>query len=117
MRLLVHWLLSALAILLIAHLVKGFYVSGFLSALFAAVVIGFVNGTLGTFLKIITLPFTIITFGLFLLFINALMLLLASALVPGFSVSGYGAALWGALLLSLLNMLIRRFMRSETEEV
>ena len=80
MRLLLNWLLSALALLIVAHVVPGFYIRGFLTALLAAVVIGLVNATLGLFLKVITLPLTVLTLGIFWFVINALMLLLASAL-------------------------------------
>jgi putative membrane protein len=111
MRLLVHWVLSALAIMLVARFVPGFAVSGFIAALIAAVAIGLVNGTLGFFLKVLTFPFTLVTFGIFLLVINALMLRLAAYLVPGFRVDGFGPAFWGALALSILNMVIRWLMK------
>ena len=74
------------------------------AALLAALVIGFVNATLGALLKIITLPFTILTFGLFLLVVNALMLEFSAWFVPGFEVRGFAAAFWGALVLSLIHM-------------
>ena len=107
-RLLIHWLITALCLLGIAHLVPGIRLRGFGSALLAVLVIALVNGTLGIFLKVITIPFSIITFGLFLLVINALMLKLASGFVPGFEVRGFIAAFWGALLLSLLGMVLRK---------
>ena len=91
-RILAHWVLSALCLLLVAHFVPGFVVSGFGTALIAAVVIGLVNGTLGMLLKIITFPLTILSFGVFWLLINALMLKVAAALVPGFTLVG----LWPA---------------------
>ncbi len=115
MRLLLHWLLSAIALLGVAHLVPGFFVDGLIVALIASVVIGFINGTLGWLIKIVTFPFTIITFGIFLLVINALMLLLAAALLPGFRVVGFWPAFWGALVLSLLNMLIRALLKDDKE--
>lgn len=115
MRLLLHWLLSAIALLVVAHVVPGFIISGFVVALIASVVIGFINGTLGWLIKIITLPFTIITFGLFLLVVNALMLLLAAALLPGFRIEGFWPALWGGLVLSLLNMVIRALLKKDDE--
>jgi putative membrane protein len=104
---LLHWILSAIALLVVSRLISGFYVSGIGSALIAAVVIGLVNGTLGLILKILTLPLTIITFGIFLLVINALMLKFAALLVPGFSVHTFSAAFLGAVLLAVLNLLIR----------
>jgi putative membrane protein len=107
MVLIVHWLLSALSILIVAHVVPGFEVRGFGTALIAAVVIGLVNATLGFVLKILTLPLTILTFGLFLLVINALMIAFAAYLVPGFSVHSFGAALLGAIVLSVVSFVLR----------
>jgi len=111
MRLLLQWLLSAIALLVVSHLVPGFQVNGLLPALIAAVVIGLLNATLGLFLKIITIPFSIITLGIFLLVINGIMILLASTVVPGFHVSGFGPAFWGAVVLALLGMLIRAIVK------
>jgi len=107
MVLILHWLLSALSILIVAHVVPGFEVRGFGTALLAAVVIGLVNATLGFVLKILTLPVTILTFGLFLIVITALMLLFAAMLVPGFAVHGFGPALLGAIVLSLVSFILR----------
>ena len=107
MRLLLHWILSALALIIVSHLVPGFVVKGFVPALIAALVIGLLNATVGLFFKIITFPLTILTLGLFLLVINGVMILIASAIVPGFHVSGLGPAFWGAVVLALLGMLIR----------
>jgi putative membrane protein len=81
-KILAHWVLSALCILVVARFVPGFFVRGFGTALIAAVVIGLVNGTIGLFLKFVTLPLTILTFGLFWFLINALMLKLAALFVP-----------------------------------
>src|SRR5688572_5063439 len=106
-RMLLNWLLSALALLAVAHIMPGFVVSGFLSALLAAVVIGLVNGTLGWLLKIVTFPITLLTLGVFWFVINGLMLLLASWITPGFEVRSFFSAFVGALLLSLLNLAIR----------
>jgi putative membrane protein len=104
---LAHWVLSALCLLLVAHLVPGFFVSGFATALIAAIVIGLMNGTLGILLKVLTFPLTILTFGIFWLLINALMLRLAALVVPGFEVRGLWPAFIGGLILSLLNLAIR----------
>jgi putative membrane protein len=111
MRLLLSWLLSAIALLIVSHLVPGFHVNGLLPALIAAVVIGLLNATVGLFLKIVTIPLSILTLGIFLLVINGAMILLASAVVPGFHVSGFGPAFWGALVLALLGMLIRALVK------
>ncbi len=107
MRLLVHWLLTALALLIVAHIVPGFYVSGFGSALIAALVIGLINATLGLFLKVITFPLTVVTLGIFWFVINALMLMVASALLRGFAVRGFGAAFVGAIVLALVNLALK----------
>jgi putative membrane protein len=114
-KLLVHWVLSALCLLLVAHFVPGFMVSGFGTALIAAVVIGLVNSTLGLLLKIITFPLTILTLGIFWLVINALMLKFASLLVPGFVVVGLWPAFLGAIILSLLNMVVRMILKVSDE--
>src|ERR1017187_7510433 len=100
MRLLVNWVLSALAVWIVAHVVPGISVSGPMAALIAALVIGFINATIGALLKILTFPLTLVTLGLFWLVINALMLKFTSALVPGFQVRGFFAAFVGAIVLS-----------------
>jgi putative membrane protein len=110
MRLILHWLLSALALMIVARLVSGFYIRSFTSALIAALVIGLVNATLGFFLKVVTFPFIILTLGLFWFMINALMLMLASKLVPGFVIVGFGPAFWGAIVLALINMAFRALL-------
>src|ERR1700693_2237995 len=115
LRILAHWVLSALCLLLVARFVPGFFVKGFGTALIAAVVIGLVNSTVGALLKVVTFPLTILTFGIFWLLINALMLKLAALIVPGFEVHGIWPAFWGGLILSLLNMAVRQVLKSTTE--
>lgn len=105
LRLLLHWILNAVALLLISHFVEGFHVSNLVSALIAVIVIGLFNATLGLFLKIITLPLGILTFGIFFLVINAVILWFSSKFVPGFAVTTFGAAFWGALALAVLHLL------------
>jgi putative membrane protein len=111
MRLLLNWLLSAISLLIVSHLIRGFYVRDFTAALIAALVIGLVNATLGLLLKIITLPLTILTLGIFWWVINALMLIFASNFVPGFAVHGFWPAFWGAVVLSLINMVLKALAR------
>lgn len=114
MRLLLSWLLSAIALLVVSFLVPGFHVEGFKAALIAAVVIGLINATLGLLLKLITLPLTLLTLGVFWWVVNALMLLVASSLLsPSFRVDGFLWAFLGAIVLSLVNMILRKL----TEEV
>ncbi len=114
-RLIAHWVLSALCILLVARFVPGFVVRGFATALLAAIIIGFVNGTIGLLLKILTFPLIILTFGIFWIIINALMLKFASLFVPGFYVQGFAPAFWGAIILSLLNIAVRQLLRGPME--
>ena len=108
MRMLLNWVLSAVAVWIVAQLGLGISVRGLASALIAALVIGFINATIGLVLKIITFPLTLVTLGLFWFVINALMLELASALLsPGFQVHGFLAAFVGAIVLSLVNLLLK----------
>lgn len=105
LRLLLRWLLNALALLIVTRLVPGFYIRGLATALIAALVIGLLNATLGLLLKILTFPLSVITLGLFFLVINAFILWLASGVVPGYHVSGFIAAFVASLFLSLLSIL------------
>jgi putative membrane protein len=107
LRLILHWVLSALALIVVARVVPGIVLNGFRTALVAALVFGLVNATLGAFLKFVTLPLTVLTLGIFWFVINALMLELASMLVSGFYVRSFGAAFLAAILLSLINLLLR----------
>ena len=109
LRLFLHWILNALALLIVSHFVEGFNISSFVSALIAVVVIGLFNATLGLLLKIITLPLGILTFGLFFLVINAVILMFSSKFVPGFSVTTWKAAFLGALALAVLHLLFGFF--------
>ncbi len=109
LRMLLHWFLSALALLLISHYVKGFVVIDLISALIAVIVIGLFNATFGLLLKIITLPLGILTFGLFFLVINAVVLKFASEFVPGFRVETLDAAFLGALGLAVLHLVFGFF--------
>ena len=116
MRLILRWLVNAISLLIVAHFVNGFEVRGFVAALIAAIVIGFVNSTLGLLLKILTLPLTILTLGLFLIVINALMLKLASAITPGFYVRDWTAALLGAILLTIISSLLHWLVSDRERE-
>lgn len=109
LRMLLHWILNALALLIVSHFVTGFHVSGIISALVAVIIIGLFNATLGLFLKIITLPLGILTFGIFFLVINAIILWFSSKFVPGFAVTTFQAAFLGALALAVLHLLFGFF--------
>jgi len=109
-RLLMQWILSACALLLVSRIVPGFYVEGFGAAMTAALVIGFLNATVGLILKIVTFPIGILTLGISMLFINGLMILGASSAVRGFHVRGIGPAFWGEVVLTLLGFAIRAIL-------
>jgi putative membrane protein len=111
MALLLQWVLSAIALILVSKIVPGFHVHGMWPALIASLVIGLLNATVGLFLKIVTFPLSILTLGLFLLVINGVMILVAAAVVPGFRVQGFAPAFWGAVILALLGMVIRAILR------
>lgn len=106
MRLLIKWLLSALALLAVAYLYSGVQVTTYTSALLAAAVIGLLNMFVRPVLVVLTLPVTIVTLGLFLFVINALLFWAASGLLSGFHVNSFFAALLGSLIYSLLGVLI-----------
>ncbi len=106
-QLILNWLLSALLLLLIANFLPGFRITGAGMALIAVIVIGLVNATLGLLLRIVAFPLTLVTFGLFVLVINAIVLKIAAALMPGFSIRGFFPAFVAAILLSLLHVLLR----------
>ena len=106
MKLLLKWLLSAAALLFVAYVYGGVQVQSFGSALIAAFVIGLLNAVLRPVLVILTLPVTVVTVGLFLFVINALMFWAGSGLVSGFVVNGFWAALLGSLIYSALGVLI-----------
>jgi putative membrane protein len=106
MRLLIKWLLSALALLAVAYLYSGVQVSTYTSALLAAAVIGLLNMFVRPVLVVLTLPVTIVTLGLFLFVINALLFWAASGLLPGLHVNSFFAALVGSLIYSLLGLVI-----------
>lgn len=106
MKTIVRWLLLAAALLLVAHLYSGVHVTSFGAAMIAALVLGLLNTLLRPVLVLLTLPVTVITLGLFLFVINALMFWAAAHLLDGFAVAGFSAALVGSLIYSLCGMAI-----------
>jgi putative membrane protein len=96
--LLLLWILNAVALLAVAWLLPGIALAGFGSALLAALGLGFINTLVRPVLALLTLPITLLTLGIFYLVLNGLLFWLASALLPGFHVQGFGSALVGALL-------------------
>ena len=114
MRLLIRWILMSLSLLIVSYVVPGFHVLGLGPALIAALVFGFLNATLGLILKILTFPFTILTLGLFWFVINAIILEITSMFVHGFFIRTFFSALMGAVVLTLVDMLLKALV-GETE--
>ena len=106
MDLIIRWVLNALALLATSYLISGIVVRDFVAALWAAAVIGIVNATIRPVLLFLTLPVRFLTLGLFTLVINALLLWAVSTLPLGFEVRGFGAAFWGAIVLSVISAVL-----------
>lgn len=110
MTLILVWLLNAVALLIVAYLLPGITVVGFGSALIAALVLGLLNMLVKPVLILLTLPITIVTLGLFLLVLNALMFWLAGSILRGFQVNGFWWAVGGAILYSIISALLSRLI-------
>jgi putative membrane protein len=100
---LIHWFISALALMLTAYLVKGFKVKSFIAALIAAIAIGFANAVIWPVLIFLTLPINILTFGLFTFVVNGAVLRICAAFLPGFEIDSWLSAIFGAIILSLVS--------------
>jgi putative membrane protein len=110
MRFLVRLLVNAAAVFLAANLVPGISVSGYGTVLLAAVILGFVNAIIKPLLIVLTLPLTFLTLGLFIFVVNAICLALVAWVVPGFTIHGFGAALLGALVISVVSWLLNSLL-------
>lgn len=113
MRLLLTWLGSALAIIIISYLLPGVTVAGFWAALWVALFLGLVNIVIRPLLILLTLPINILTLGLFTFVINALLVLLASSVIEGFDVAGFWVALLFGIILSIFNYFFNRLITKE----
>jgi putative membrane protein len=107
MRFVLNWVISALGLLIVGRVIPGFRVDGFGTALLAAFVLGLINATLGAVLLLLALPLTFLTFGLFHFVVMAFLIWLATAVVPGFQVSGFFPAFFGAIVLALVSTMMR----------
>jgi len=105
MSLLIIWLINAVSLLLVAHLMPGIHVTSFLTALLVALVLGLVNSLLRPLLLILTLPINILTLGLFTLVVNGFCFWLVAEVLKGFTVSSFMAAIFGALAYSVVSWL------------
>lgn len=112
MTLLLRWLLAACALLLVAYVYEGVQVRSFPSALIAAAVIGLFYMLLRPVLVVLTLPVTVVTFGLFLFVINALLFWAAASVLDGFYVSGFWAALLGSIIYSVIMLVVDAALRA-----
>lgn len=110
MGILIRWLILTAAILIASYLLDGIEVSGFISAFFAAAILGILNAFLRPILFILTLPLTVLTLGLFTFVINAVLLMMASGVISGFHVRGFWTAIFGSLLISLVSWLLTSFI-------
>ncbi len=111
MNILISWLANAVIIVLATYFVPGVHIESFVTALVVAVVLGILNITVKPLLSLLTLPITLLTLGLFGLVLNAVMLLIADALVPGFKIDNFVAGLIYSLILSVLNMILSKIIR------
>jgi putative membrane protein len=112
MKMIIHWVVSALAILITAYVLPGVHVSGFVSALVLAVVLGAINIFLRPLLLFLTLPITILTLGFFVLVINGLLIMLAASIVPGFAVASF----WWAFVFGIVLAIVSAVLHSFEEE-
>ena len=113
MGLLVRWLVLTAAIMIASYLISGIQISGFFSAFFAAAILGILNILFRPILFILTLPINRLTFGLFTFVINALLLKMASGVIEGFQVHGFWSAVFGALVISVVNWLLNSFINEQ----
>jgi putative membrane protein len=113
MKVLGDWIVNAFALFIVSRIVSGIQLQNFQSALVAVIIIGLINALIKPILVILTLPITIVTLGLFALVLNALLLLLAGSITPGFKVDGFWAACIGSILLSVVSTLLHSLVRTK----
>lgn len=113
MSLVINWVISGLAVMITAYMLPGVHLSGIKAALLTAVVLGLINAVIKPVLKLLTLPLTIMTLGLFSLALNALLIMLTAKLVPGFQVQGFLWALAFSLVLALVNWFLSIFKQND----
>lgn len=119
MGLLIRWLILTTAIIIASYMLEGIEVKGFFSAFFAAAALGILNSFFRPILIILTLPINILTLGLLTFLINALLLKMASGIIPGFEVRGFWTAIFGSLIISAVSWLLNSFIsdRGRVERV
>jgi putative membrane protein len=110
MGILIRWIILTVSIITASYLLEGIHISGFFSAFLAAAALGILNALFRPILLILTLPINILTLGLFTFIINALMLKMASGIIPGFEVHGFWTAVIGSLIISVISWLLNSFI-------
>jgi putative membrane protein len=115
MKLLLRWLISAGAVFVLPHLFTGIEVKSFYIALVVAVVLGLLNAVVRPVLILLTLPITLLTLGLFIFVINALLFWFVSSFVAGFHVDGFWTAMWGSIVYSLITFIVNAVVFGEDE--
>jgi putative membrane protein len=115
MGLIIRWIVNTLALFLVVTVVPNFHYRSWVTLAIAAAVLGLLNAIVRPILFVLTLPLTVLTLGLFLLVLNAIMLELTAWLVPGFDIDGFGWAVVGALVLSIVSLVTDRIGRREEE--
>ena len=111
-----HWVISALALAVTAWVLPGMNVSGLVSLLWAAIILGFLNAVIKPLFVVLTLPATIVTLGLFYFVLNGLFFGLAAGLVPGFHVNGFGWAMFGAFAMGVVSNMVSAFWPERTDQ-
>jgi len=111
LKLIMRWVVSALALYIVSKILPGIRLADFWSALVAVLVIGLINALIKPILFLLTLPVTILSLGLFTFVLNALMLVLASRLTPGFQIDGFGTAILGSVLFSVISTLLHGLVK------
>lgn len=109
----IRWLILTVAIMLASYLLDGIHVTGFISALLAAAILGILNAFFRPVLIILTLPINILSLGLFTFIINAVLLLMVSGVISGFTVRGFWSAVFGSLLISIVSGLLNSFINDK----
>ena len=110
MGILIRWIILTVSIIAASYMLEGIHISGFFSAFFAAAALGILNALFRPILLILTLPINVLTLGLFTFIINALMLKMASGIIPGFEVHGFWTAVIGSLIISVISSLLNSFI-------
>jgi putative membrane protein len=117
MKFLLQWMVGGLAIIITAYLLPGVQIEGFFAALVTALILGLINAIIKPVLILFTLPLNILTLGLFTLVINALLIMLAAAIVPGFTVQGFWWALFFGIVLAIVNFVLSPLLKPPSSDI